>query len=252
MLTGIVLTKNEERNIKACLKSLSFCDEILVIDDFSTDQTVKIAKKANCQVLKRKLGNSFAAQRNFALKKAKPGWVLFVDADERVTPDLQEEIKTAIKNPEIIGYFLKRRDILFGKKIHFGETRKTRLLRLARRDGGEWTRRVHETWQVKGRLGQLKTPLLHYPHQSLTDFLKEINHYSSLHAQTLYEERKQTNLFEIIFYPLAKFLKNYFFHLGFLDTMPGLILALTMSLHSFLARGKLFMLTKKGPVEYNR
>jgi glycosyltransferase involved in cell wall biosynthesis len=246
MLTAVVLTKNEEKNIKACLETLSFCDEIVVIDDYSEDKTVEIAQKLGTQVFKRKLKDNFAAQRNFALEKVKPGWVLFVDADERVPPKLRSQIKKSIGTPGIVGYYLRRRDVLFGKKLKFGETSKVRLLRLARRDAGRWERQVHEVWQVRRRTGELTAPLLHFPHPTITEFLEEINHYSSLHAQALFKEREKTNLFQIIFYPLLKLIQNYCFRLGFLDGMPGLIVALMMSLHSFLARAKLFMLWKRG------
>lgn len=250
MLTGVVLTKNEEENIGVCLKSLGFCDELVVVDDYSTDKTVALARKIGTQVFKRRLKDNWAAQRNFALKKAKPGWVLFVDADERVTPELKKEIKKAITRGGVWGYFLKRRDLLFGQKLSFGEPGRTKLLRLARRDAGTWQRQVHETWVIKGRVGELGGFLLHYPHQTITEFLTEINRYSSLHAQVLYQERVKTNLFQIISYPLGKFIQNYFFRLGFLDKMPGLIVALFMSLHSFLARGKLFLLWQKSPPDY--
>jgi len=252
MLTGIVLTKNEEKNVRACFESLPFCDEVIVIDDFSQDQTVKIAKKLGAKVFKRKLAGNFAAQRNFSLTKAKRGWVLFVDADERVTPELRDQIKDAIKSKGIAGFYLRRQDVLFGKKLEFGETARVRLIRLARTGAGQWKRRVHETWQIKGRVEELTAPLLHYPHQAMTEFLKAVNFYSTLHAWSLFEERKRTGTFQIIFYPLGKFLQNYVFRLGFLDGMPGLIVALMMSLHSFLSRSKLYMLWKKGPPEYQR
>ncbi|MBN1263771.1 MAG: glycosyltransferase family 2 protein [Candidatus Pacebacteria bacterium] len=252
MLTGIVLTKDEEKNIGDCLKSLEFCDELLVIDDFSKDKTPELALKLGAEVYQRKLGDDFAAQRNFGLQKAKAGWILFVDADERVSSELKDEIRKKINLPGVRGFYFKRQDVFFDRKLKFGETAKTKLLRLARRDAGQWKRRVHEVWQVNGKTAEMTAPLVHYPHQTITQFLEGINHYSSLHAQVLYEERKKTSLSQIIFYPLAKFFQNYFFRLGFLDGMPGLILALMMSFHSFLSRGKLFMLLKKGPVEYQQ
>jgi hypothetical protein len=166
---------------------------------------------------------------------------------------LKKEILERIQNPRgAVGFYLKRQDTLFGKKLKFGETGKARLLRLARRDAGKWERRVHEVWNVLGRTEELNQPLLHYPHQAITQFLERINFYSTLHARALFEEREQTNLFQIISYPTGKFIQNYILRLGCLDGMPGLILTIMMSLHSFLARGKLYLLWKKGPPEYQK
>ncbi|HUW21963.1 MAG TPA: glycosyltransferase family 2 protein [Candidatus Bathyarchaeia archaeon] len=252
MLTGIVLTKNEEKNIGECLKTLVFCNEVIVVDDYSQDKTIQIAQEMGVKVSQRGLNQDFAAQRNFALDKAKGDWILFIDADERVTPKLKEEIQSVIKNPKFIGYYLKRQDVLFGKKLEFGETANVELLRLARRGSGKWERRVHEVWQVEGKVGELAAPLVHYPHQAISEFLNAINFYSTLHAWALFEERKKSGTFKIICYPLGKFIYNYLIRFGFLDRMPGLIVALMMSLHSFLSWAKLFLLWKKGPLEYQR
>ncbi|MFC1790315.1 glycosyltransferase family 2 protein [Patescibacteria group bacterium] len=246
MLAAVVLTKSEEGNIGDCLDCLSFCDEVLVVDDFSQDRTRKIATKKGAQVYKRKLEDDFAAQRNFALQKTKMDWVLFVDADERVSPGLREEILQVVKKSgDKVGFYLNREDHLFGKRIRFGEAGQIKLLRLAKRTGGKWARRVHEVWQVTGEIGSLDKPLKHYPHPTITSFLKEINYYSRLHALTAFEEGKKSSLVKMIGYPFAKFLQNYLLRLGFLDMMPGLILALMMSLHSFLSQGKLYLLEKE-------
>ncbi|MCJ7828089.1 glycosyltransferase family 2 protein [Patescibacteria group bacterium] len=252
MFTAVVLTKNEEADLKSCLKTLSFVDEVIVVDDFSEDKTVSLAKQLGAVVHSRKLNNDFAAQRNFALDKAKPGWVLFVDADERVSPKLAQEMKLAIEKKDVDGFRILRVDTLFGRVLKHGEVNEKYLVRLAKRDSGRWQRAVHETWKVEGAIHRLSSPLLHYPHQSLSDFFADINHYSSIHARVLYKDHAQTSLFQILAYPTGKFFNNYFFRLGFLDGVPGLILALMMSFHSFLARGKLYMLLKKGPVEYDQ
>lgn len=245
MLTAIVLTKNEEKNITECLKSLDWCDEKIVIDDYSKDKTVALAKKLGAKVYQRHLGNDFASQRNFGLKLAKNEWILFVDADERVTPALQAEMFKCLNVQMFKGYYLKRKDYFGGRWLKYGENSRVKLLRLAKKSAGQWQRKVHETWQIKGKIGELKNPLLHYPHSCLTEFLEKINFYSDLHAQVLYENKVKTNLFWIMAKPLGKFLKNYFFNLGFLDGMPGLIMALMMSWHSFFSQAKLFLKWRK-------
>lgn len=248
MISAVVLTKNEENNIRGCLTSLVWADEIVVIDDYSTDKTPTVAQKIGAKVYKRHLNGDFATQRNFGLKMAKGDWILFIDADERVTEALASEIKMQIsksKNDKVVGFFLKRKDFLWGRGLRYGETAKVRLLKLAKKKAGKWVRSVHETWQVGGKHKELKNPLLHYPHQTISEFLENINFFSTLHAQILFKEGIKTNLFQIIAYPIGKFLQNYIWRLGFLDGIPGLIIALMMSFHSFLARAKLYLLSKE-------
>ena len=248
MLTAVVLTKNEEKNILDCIANLSFCDEVVVVDDNSTDRTVEIAKKLKANVLMRSLNGDFAAQRNFALEKAKGEWVLFVDADERVSSKLTKEIQEVLRLPKSLeynGFLLKRRDFMWGRELKHGETGDIKLLRLTRRNTGRWEGRVHEIWNVQGDIGILQHPLLHYPHQTVTDFLQEINFYTDLRSQELYEKGVKAYWWSIIFYPKLKFFINYFVQQGFRDGIPGLVLAFMMSFHSFLVRGKLWLLWNK-------
>ncbi|MCL4382647.1 MAG: glycosyltransferase family 2 protein [Patescibacteria group bacterium] len=252
MISAIILTKNEEKNLEDCLKSLAWCDEIIVVDDYSQDETEKILKKFQVasikyQVHQRHLDGDFARQRNFGLEKATGEWVLFVDADERVSPTLREEIIKEINDPQnkFNGFFLKRRDFLFGKWLEYGETSKVKLLRLAKRGTGNWQRPVHEIWQVNGPVSTLASPLLHFPHPTVTEFLKDLNFYTDLNAQAFYKEGVKVDFWQIIIYPLIKFMKNYFFLLGFLDGTAGLLQAMFMSFHSFMTRGKLWQLWQK-------
>ncbi|MCJ7792779.1 MAG: glycosyltransferase family 2 protein [Candidatus Marinimicrobia bacterium] len=241
MISIAILTKNEDKNIEGCLKSLEWCDEIMVIDDFSEDKTVAMARKLGAQVFQHPLNNDFAQQRNFALTKAKGDWVLFVDADERISPELAQEIQQEIKKNKNKAFVFKRQDFFMGKALKHGETAQVRLLRMAKK-GGQWERPVHEVWQVPWLAYTLKNPLLHYPHPSITQFLDQANFHSTLHAQVLKKEGVRFSLFRLIFNPLGKFLQNYILRLGFLDGAHGFIMAMMMSLHSFLARGKLFSL----------
>ena len=134
-VSAVVLTRNEEQNVRACIESLAFCDEMLVVDDSSVDQTIKIAQNLGAKVYKRDLNGDFASQRNFGMKKAKSEWVLFIDADERVSEDLKEEIIESIneKNCKRVGFFIKRRDYIWGKFLKYGETGGAKFLRLIRR-----------------------------------------------------------------------------------------------------------------------
>jgi len=246
-LSVVILTRNEEHNIKECVGCLDFCDEIIIIDDNSFDNTIDLAKKLGAKVYRKKLRNDFAAQRNFGLKKAQAKWVLFVDADERVTENLRNEI-IQITNDPLIGYlglYLRRDDYLWGKKLKYGETANVKLLRLARRKAGKWTRRVHEVWEIEGRTRELKNSLIHYPHPTMADFLNSVNVMSSLHAKANLEEGKKSSLTKIIIWPIGKFVSNYLLKMGFLDGIQGFIVALVMSFHSFLAWSKLWFLQRK-------
>lgn len=241
MLSVIVLTKNEEKNIGKCLKFLNWCDEIVVIDDYSEDKTVDISKQSGAKVIQHHLGNDFNKQRNFGLSQTKGDWILFIDADEIVTKELQEEIKKYLEVDWLNGCFIKRQDKFMGRWLKHGEPIKNRFLRLARRGTGRWLNKVHEIWQVREPTITLRNPLLHDGETSISSFINKIDYYSTLRASELATKKKKSNIGQIIFYPLGKFLQNYFLKLGFLDGIPGFSLAFLMSLHSILVRLKLYL-----------
>lgn len=239
VLSAIVLTHNSSDTLLRTLDSLTWCDEVLVVDDESTDATVTLAKKAGAIVYVHKSDDDFAAQRNFGLAKAKGEWVLFVDSDEVVTPQLAAEIQSVGGSS---GYYIRRLDYLFGRWLNHGETSRVRLLRLARKGAGKWIRSVHEIWNVEGETGQLSHPLLHYPHPNVAQFLDSINRYSTLNARYLHARGIHASWWQIGAYPKAKFFVNYLWYLGFLDGTAGAVVAIMMSFHSFLTRAKLYLL----------
>lgn len=246
-ISAVVLVKNEEKNIKECLETLRWCDEIVVIDDYSEDKTAEIAKKHGAEVYKHALNNNFAAQRNFGLEKTRGEWVLFIDADEQVSEALAGEVSSIVNRESSMhqGFYLKRRDFMWGRELGHGETGNVKLLRLAKRDSGRWRRAVHEVWDINGEIRTLNNPLAHYPHQTLGEFIADIDWMSTLHAQENEKEGKRSNLFKIIFFPKLKFFDSWILKLGFLDGTPGLLLAMMMSLHSFLAWSKLWLRERK-------
>jgi len=241
-ISAVILTKNEEENISECIKSLNFCSEIIVIDDKSSDRTVEIAKSLGAKVYERELGEDFSAQRNFGLKKATNEWVLFIDADERVPEKLASEIAKIIKQKsDFYGYYIKRQDVIWRKKLKHGEFGSIKLLRLARVDSGKWVRKVHEYWIIQGKVGSLENALMHYPHSTLKEFIADVNWQSDLHAEENAKEGKISSLYKIVFYPKLKFLNNWIIKKGFLDGTEGFVAALIMSFHSFLAWSKLWI-----------
>jgi len=250
MITGVILAKNEEKNIKRAINSLSFCNEIIVIDDYSTDRTADVARAYGAKVYKRRLEGDFAAQRNFGLAKAKNKWVFFLDADEEVSEALASEIfsfndEVGSSAPFSIlkrydGFFAKRRDLFLGKNLRGGESGNIKLLRLGRKNRGKWKRRVHEYWDIKGKVGRLKNPILHYSHDGVAQFIDQINSFSLIHAGQNAELGKHATLFKVIFFPIFKFINNFIFRQGFRDGTHGFVAAMMMSFHSFLSWAGLY------------
>jgi len=254
-ISAIVLTKNEEKNIERCLKSLDFCNEIIVVDDYSGDKTVEIVHKVNVgvghdrpvyKIFKRQLEKDFAQQRNFGLSKVTNDWVLFIDADEEISENLKLKIRNLKFNFD--AYYFKRQDIFWGKTLKYGEIRKARnqgIVRLVKKNSGTWMGMVHEVFHTANKVGQINGFLNHYPHPTLKEFINDINYYSSIRAEELFNRGVKTNIFEIIFFPFGKFIYNYFLNFGFLDGPAGFTYAFMMSFHSFLVRAKLYQLTNK-------
>jgi glycosyltransferase involved in cell wall biosynthesis len=245
-LSAVVLTKNEESNLERCLRSLSFCDEIITIDDNSEDRTQEIAQKYKTTIVTRPLNNNFSEQRNFGMEHTSGDWILFVDADEEVSTELAEEIKKILTDTTYSVFSIRRRDFWWGRELCYGETMKVRnngLIRLVKRGSGLWKGEVHEEFKSNQPSQRLHAFLNHFPHPSIKEFLKDINFYSSLRAQELFKKNKTTSSFEIIMYPLGKFLLTYFLKRGFLDGPAGFAYAFFMSFHSFLVRAKLYQYT---------
>ena len=258
-ISAVVLTKNEEKNIERCLKSLDFCNEIIIVDDYSTDKTLGIIQKlevksqnlkSKVKIFNRELKEDFAQQRNFGLSKASNEWVLFVDADEEITKELTGEI-VKLLNGYIVkenAFYLKRRDYFWNQELKFGEVKKIRdlgIVRLVKKNSGTWMGNVHEVFHTAKNAKQLKCFLNHYPHNTLKEFIGDINRYSDIRAKELFNLGTKTNIFEIIFFPLGKFIYNYILNLGFLDGPTGFTYSFMMSFHSFLVRSKLYQLTRK-------
>jgi len=250
LITAIILTKNEEEHIIKCIKSVAFCDEILVINDNSTDGTIEAINKLDnkkVRVISYPLNDNFSQSRNFGLQKAQNDWVLFIDSDEQIPEALAFEISNTLSNwtnkmeNEYNGFFIRRFDFLWGKELRYGESG-IKLLRLARKNAGKWIGKVHEKWKIKGKVGLLKNSIVHYPHETIGQFLREINFYTDVRAQELYGQNIKAHWWSIIIYPISKFILNYIFKRGFLDGIHGLIFAIAMSFHSFLVRSKLWLL----------
>lgn len=209
--------------------------------------------KSNLTILTLNAPNiiDFAAARNDLLKTAKTEWVMFLDSDETITKELEQEIQNSISSPHntFSAFYIPRRDLFLGKELKHGETGNAKFVRLAKKDFGVWQRPVHEVWIPVGErhasptiIGTLRNPIIHNSHPTLSSFVDKINKYSTIDAAYRYKQGRTATLFQVFFYPLAKFKLNYIFRLGMLDGVPGLINAIMMSWHSYLTWGKLYLL----------
>jgi glycosyltransferase involved in cell wall biosynthesis len=223
-LSAIVLTRNEERNIEDCLTGLSWADEMLVIDTGSTDHTVTLAERHGARVVIHRL-TDFASQRNFAISQAKGDWILFIDADERVTPELAEEIKAVLKGSDSFTpavYAIPRHNYFFGKRLRFGDSREDAPIRLFPRQHATWAQPVHETIVSDLPVRKLKTPFQHYSTRDLVHYQQKVRDYVPLELRTLREKGVKPALWKCFLIPPAKFFLLYFFKLGILDGIAGL------------------------------
>lgn len=246
MISAVILTHNSAKTLENTLRSVAWCDETVIIDDMSDDETIQIARRHGARFFQRPLRDDFSAQRNFGIASCAGDWIFFVDADEIITPELAKEISTAVSDPMTDGYYLKRQDTMWGKLLSHGETSSVRLMRLARKGSGKWERPVHEIWDVHGYTKTLTHPMLHAPHPDVRQFLADIDTYSTTNAFYLYRKNVRVSGIHILAYPAAKFFVNYILRHGWKDGTPGMIVALMMSFHSFLTRSKLWLLWQKG------
>ena len=225
-LSAVILAKNEEENLPGCLELVrKLADEIILIDDCSSDKTVEIAKKAKVEVFQRRL-DDFSSQRNFALEKVKTPWVLFIDPDEEVSPELAQEIKKVIQNKKFDGFQIPRKNIIFGKWIKHSGWYPDWQLHLFKKEKGKYVGRVHEQVEIKGKVGELKNFLLHKNYQSISQYLEKLSRYTSLEKEFQIDSGYKFSWQDLIKKPLGEFLRRFFAEEGYKDGVHGLALSL--------------------------
>jgi glycosyltransferase involved in cell wall biosynthesis len=224
-LSAIIIAKNEARNIGACLDSLAFCDERIVVDGDSEDGTAGIARAKGVRVATA-AWRGFGAQKNFALSLASGDWVLSIDADERVTAALAHAIADAIGRQEADGYEMPRRSSFLGREMRHSGWSPDYVLRLFRRGRAHFSDDlVHERVVCDGKVGRLAAPLLHYPVIGLEDAVGRMDRYSTAGAEMLLGAGRRVSFASGIAHGLWSFLRTYFWRLGFLDGREGFLLA---------------------------
>lgn len=242
-ISATVLTHNSQNTIERCLQSVSWCNEIIVLDDASSDNTCEIAKRFGAHVVHHELQNDFSKQHQCAMEEAKNDWILSIDSDEVVSPELRQSISHIHEQESTYAYRIKRQDHFWGIILRHGETAQVRnqgIIRLFRKSKAQWVGAVHETVRIE-HVGETLTGYIdHFPHQTVSEFIGEINRYSTLRAHELFKQRKKPTLFSLLAYPWFKFTYTFLVKLGFLDGPAGFAYAFLMSFHSFLVRAKLY------------
>jgi glycosyltransferase involved in cell wall biosynthesis len=243
-LSVIVITKNEAAHIAQCLESVKWADEIIVLDSESSDETVSICHQFTPHVFETDW-QGFGIQKQRALNKATGDWVLSIDADEIISPELRAEIEQAILQ-DCDAFLLPRLSSYCGKFIKHGGWYPDYILRLFRREFGHFTDDViHERVIVEGKIGKLTSPILHESYSDLSEVLEKVNSYSSLNAQKLFERDVKSSLSKAILRALWKFIQTYFVKAAFLDGKHGLMLAISSAESVYYKYLKLLELQNK-------
>ena len=250
-LSVIIIAKNEEKNIGDCLDSLSWADEIVLIDDNSDDNTEKIIKSKNhknkIKVFKKKMDKGFGDQKNFALKQATNDWILSIDCDERVTRDLAAEIKIILSDAHYDAYYIQRESYYCGYKIKFSGWRNDFVLRLFKKEKARFSDRLVHEKIIDDNLETtiLKNKIIHKSFDTHEQVLKKINFYSTLSALEMYKNKKTVSFLTILLKTFSSFIKTFILKLGFLDGRAGLMLAISNAEGVYYKYLKLFYLNRK-------
>ena len=253
-LSVCIITLNEEANIARTLKSVKdIADEIILVDSGSTDATASIAQSFGAKVFVEPW-KGFARQKNSALEKAGCDWILSLDADEEVSPELAGSIQALLKSaqpPQFAGYTMNRRNLYFGRWIKRSGYYPDPKLRLVKRGAAEFELRdVHEDMKMQGALGHLKGDLIHHAYPTLESFIDHANRYSSLGAGMVVRERKSKvgfSVVNIVLRPMVRFLWSYIFRGGFLDGREGLLVLMTHAAYVSWKYAKAWEISRKSP-----
>jgi len=241
-ISAVIATLNEEKNLKRCLESIDFVDEIIIVDSGSSDKTVEIAKKFTKKIFLNDF-KGFSQIKQYGIEKAKSDWVLIIDADEEVSDNLKQKLlEIDKKGNNINGFYIKRETFFLGKKIKYCGWGKDYQLRFFKKNKGAFDGKiVHEALNVQGKIGYIDFPLYHYSYPDVKSYFDKMNRYTTLQAK---QKKGNFLLFKMIFSPFFKFFKMYFLRLGFLDGIHGLILSLFSGFSEFVKYAKMIEIKK--------
>lgn len=244
-VTAVVLTRNESPNIEGCLATLAWADDVMVLDSYSDDDTVALAHGAGARVYQRRF-RDWADQRNAALDLVATEWVLFIDADERVTPELASEAQDVVVRRPEVGWWVPRHNYIVGHRMRATGWFPDYQLRLFRRDRGWYNpqRRVHELVILDGPAGYLDSPLIHYNYATWREFRERQARYADHDAQMLYAAGQQARPHNLLLQPLREFKRRFWTESGYRDGRHGLVLSLLMGYYEFVKYRELWHLLR--------
>jgi len=245
-LSVLIITFNEERYIKSLLEDVDFADEIIVVDSYSTDSTIKIVQSFPNVTLIEKKFVDYTSQRNFAIDQAKNDWILFIDADERLTPELKTEIISTIHNKDAVSAYLVYRIFMFkNSKLRFSGWQTDKIFRLFNKTYCRYTedRMVHEKLIVNGKIGILKNKIIHFSYTSYQEYKLKMYKYGILKANEKIKKGQKPVRILLIFHPLYTFLYQYLIRLGFLDGINGIIICYLNAYSIYIRYKEFFRLT---------
>ena len=244
-ISAIIPTLNEEIHIADAIKSVSFADEIIIIDSFSADKTIEIAEKLNVKIIKRKF-DDFSSQKNFAIKQAIHNWIYILDADERVTKEVKGEIVSAVKDPKgFVGFYLRRTFYFSGKKVNYSGFQRDKVIRLFLKEHCKYSGLVHEKIISNGKIGFFKNKIDHFSYRNYDHYISKLNHYAAIRAEELHYKGKKVNIYHVIIKPGARFFIHYIVRLGFLDGFTGFLVAKTQAYGVLTRYIKLWLLNSE-------
>ncbi len=249
-LSVVIMTMNEEKVIARCLESVKWADEVILVDDASTDRTIEIARGYTQNILFADSHGAFENNRNLGIDKAQGEWILSVDADEVISPELREEIKQAINESGKIGFFMPRKNYFLSKWIRGCGWWPDYILRLFRKDSFRWPKELHQTPEIKdserGKIGYLKNPFIHYSYTSFRQYFEKFNRYTSELAFEDYQKGFRINRLNFVVCFLVKpcywFVRKYFFRGGICDGYYGFFVSISSALVIFVSHAKLWEL----------
>ena len=245
-LSVLIITLNEERYIKSLLENIDFADEILVIDSYSTDKTVDIINSfSNVKLIQNKFIN-YTVQRNFGLDHAKNSWILFIDADEKLTPNLKTEIiKTINDNNSASAYLIYRTFMFKNVKLHFSGWQTDKIFRLFKKSDCKYMedRMVHEKLIVNGKIATLKHKIIHYSYTSYEDYKRKMYNYGVLKAREKIKKGQKPSYLKLVLHPSYTFLYQYLVRLGFLDGIKGITICYLNAYSVFIRYKELYQIT---------
>ncbi len=249
-LSAVIIALNEENNIKDCLESVSWADEIVVVDSFSSDETANIVKKYTDRFFQKEF-KGHIEQKNYALSLANGKWIVSIDADERISDELKNEIKETINSPSpLSGYFIRRENYYLGKKINHSGWNPDCKIRLFRKDKGKWGgRNPHDSVILNGKAGYLKAPIIHLSYNNLERHFSQIDYFTSIGAEEYFQSGKKCRLYHLLFLPFVTLFKKLILKGAFLDGERGVMISLSTVFSEFLKYAKLWELNEKKGAE---